>query len=266
MLHGKDEDIDLVLANWLIAADIPELRSLTREAYFKQIESLTEQVRQDMATQASGRHRSNPNSPMCRAGAFAYAIHKLGFAYNEEFHNEDLSPAETRALYGDADNIFLVGLLRTHRGSCVSMPLIYLVIGQRLGFPICLVAIGKHYFIRWEEPGFYVNIEPTIIEDACLTDDSTYLDVEGMTRDQLKGSDLQDLTNREVVGQLFFARYGYWFTKMGKRETQACLDLSRARHLSPNDPGIKAAHQRVFNFYGIKPEQAAIDIRIKLKE
>jgi hypothetical protein len=267
VLRGKDEDIDLALANWLIAADIPQFRNLTREAYFKQLDAMTEQVRQDTAImQKSGWHGANPNDPDTRCCRFCSAIIRLHFAYAEEFRRETLTPGQTRELYADANDVFLAGLLRTRRGSCVSMPLIYLVVGQRLGFPVHLVAIGKHYFIRWEESDYHMNIEPTIVQKIAMTpDDSVYLDTEGMTHDQVRGSDLRNLTNREIVGQLFFTRYGYWHSKGAEYEAQACLDLSRAHHLAPDDPGIMAMYQAVSNHYGIKPEHAAIDIRITQK-
>jgi hypothetical protein len=264
-LHGKDEDIDLALANWLIAADIPQFHDITREAYFAQLDAMTEHVRQDMASmQKSGWHGMNPNDPDTRCCRFCSAIIRLRFAYREEFRHEDLMPAQMKALYADADNVFLAGLLRTGRGSCVSMPLIYLVIGQRLGLPVHLVTLGKHYFIRWEEPGYRMNIETTSVEKITVTpDDSVYLDIEGMRRDQLTGSELRNLTNREVVGDLFFTRSAYWGANGAKRQNQYCLDLSRAHHLSPDDAGIKALHQVVFNHYGIKPEHVLIDIRPK---
>ena len=143
ILQGKDEDIDLALANWLIAADIPEFRNMTREAYFTQLDAMTEQVRQDMARmQTSGWHGVNPNDPDTRCCRFCSAIIELRFAYREEFRQEDLTLVQMKALYADANNIFLAGLLHTRRGSCVSMPLIYLVIGQRLGLPVHLVTLG----------------------------------------------------------------------------------------------------------------------------
>ena len=265
MLRGRDEGIDLALANWLMAADIPQFRDLTRDAYFTQLDTMLEQVRQDMARmQASGWHGTNPNDPETRCVRFCSAIIRLRFAYAEEFREENLTPVQMKALYADANNIFLAGLLRTQQGSCVSMPLIYLVIGQRLDMPVHLVTIGKHYFIRWDEPTYRMNIETTGVEKIAVTpDDSVYLDTEGMTRDQLRGSDLRNLTRREVVGELFFARMSYWHTKDGKCETQSCLDLSRARHLAPDDPRIKAVYQAVFNHYGIKSEYTSIDIRPK---
>src|SRR5271154_2560879 len=49
LLQAKDADIDLALANWLVIADIPEFQNLTREAYFAQLDAMTEQVKQKMA-------------------------------------------------------------------------------------------------------------------------------------------------------------------------------------------------------------------------
>lgn len=49
ILSSKGGDMDLASVNWLIAADIPEFSSLTREEYFKQLDVMTEQVRRDTA-------------------------------------------------------------------------------------------------------------------------------------------------------------------------------------------------------------------------
>ena len=214
--------------------------------------------------QASGWRGTNPTDPQTRCARFCSAIIGLRFTYAEEFREENLTPTQMKALYANPDDIFLAGLLRTKHGSCVSMPQIYLVIGQRLGTPVDLVAIGKHYFIRWDEPAYRMNIETTSVEKIAVTpDDSVYLDTEGMTRGQLKGSDLRNLTSREVIGELFFTRTSYWHTKDGKCETQSCLDLSHAHHLAPDDPSINALYQAAFNHYGIKPDQTSIDIKPK---
>ncbi len=256
MLRGKDEDIDLALANWLIAADIPQFRDMTREAYFAQLDAMTEHVRREMVrmqTNAKARG-ANLNDPDVRCGIFCNAIIRLRFDYAAVFRQHDLTLQQDKALHGDANNTFLAGLVRTRRGSCVSMPLIYLVIGQRVGVTVHLVALGKHYFIRWQEPGYRMNIETTAVDKVWVTDDdSVYMEDEGLTRDQLKGSDLWNLTNREVVGQLFFTRSSYWAMTTVSSRSRSWVDLSRAHHLAPDDPAITKTYQAVFSHYGIKP-------------
>lgn len=265
LLQGSN--IDLAVVNWLIAADLPEFRDLTRAAYFKQLDVLTEQVRQDMAKMqkvalARGENLKAANT---RCAIFCNAIIKLRFTYAEEFRQQNITPAMMRALYADANNICLAGLLRTRRGSCVSMPLIYLVLGQRLGMPVHLVTIGKHYFIRWEEPGYRMNIEPTIVERVSVTpDDRVYLETEGVTREQLRGSDLRNLTHREVVGNLLFVRSAYWATKGPKYAARQYHDLSRARQLAPDDFGIRETHDAIFNRLGDK--LAPMSNKSKLKD
>jgi regulator of sirC expression with transglutaminase-like and TPR domain len=268
LLRGKDEGIDLALANWLIVADIPQFRDLTRESYLKQLDEMTEQVRQGMAKMEKvARSRGqNPNDSDTRCAIFCNAIIKLGFTYADEFRHENLTPVQMRALYRDANNVFLAGLLRTRRGSCVSMPLIYLVVGQKLGMPVYLVTVGKHGFIRWEEPGYRMNIETTSVDRVRVTpDDSVYADAEGLKLSETVGNQLRNLTRREVVGNLFFAREGHWASYGGQQEIQRCIDIARALHLAPDDPGIKMKKEALFSAYGIKPEHTSIELKIKSK-
>ena len=250
-----EDEVDLALVNWLVAADIPEFQDMTRTAYLNELNAMTEQSRQDMAKMqnVAVARGENPNDPKTRCAIFCNAIIKLRFAYSEEFRQERVTPALIRSMYADPNNICLAGLLRTRRGSCVSMPMIYLVLGQRLGMPVHLVALGRHYFIRWEEPGYRMNIEPTIVERVSVTpDDSVYLEIEGMTREQLRGSDLRNLTHREVVGNILFARAGYWATKGPEYVSRQIRDLELARKLSPDDHGIAKSYQAVINQVRIK--------------
>jgi Transglutaminase-like superfamily len=265
MLGLREEDIDLAMVNWLVAVDVPQFHDVTRGAYFAQLDAMTEQVRQDMESmQKRGWHGKDSDNPESRCIRFCSAIIRLRLTYAEQFRDENLSLAQMGAMYSDANNIFLAGLLRTRRGSCVSMPLIYLVIGQQLGLPVHLVSVGKHYFIRWEEPGYRLNIETTSTEKIAVTpDDSVYLEAEGMTRDRVSGSDLKNLTNHEVLGQLFFARSAYWVTKGPAFANERQIDLSRARLLAPDDPAIKATYQGVFNHSGNKLVNASLNITQK---
>jgi hypothetical protein len=266
MLCGKDEDIDLAAANWLIAADMPPFAKETRAEYFAQLDSMTDQVRWEMArigilAKAKGH---NLDEPKTRCNIFCNAIIKLGFAYAEEYRQHDLTPQQQRALHADAEKTTLAGLLRSRRGSCISMPLIYLVLGQRFGFPVHLVAIGQHYFIRWEEPGYRLDIETTSTDKVLVTDDdSTYIDEEGLTRQQLNGSDLRNLTNREVVGQLFFTRSSYWYMADPMSLSRNLMDLSRAGYLASDDPKITGAYHAFFSHYGITSKDTMTTLKQK---
>lgn len=263
LLRGKDEVIDLALANWLVAVDVPQFSNLTRETYFDRLGAMTRQVRQEMERrrQVAKSRGKNPNDADTRCAAFCGAMIKLGFVYREEFAQHDLTPQQTRSLYADANNTFLPGLLRTKRGSCVSMPLIYAVIGQRLDLPVYLVHVGRHCFVRWQEADYRMNIETTAVDHVWVTDDdSAYLEGERMTNQQVQGNELRNLSNREVVGSLLFIRSSHWIMKADQERVRSWVDLSRALHLSPDDQAIAKTYQAISRHYGLKPDQSLAEL------
>ena len=53
--------------------------------------------------------------------------------------------------FADSRDMFLHGLLTGEReGTCVSMPVLYVAVGRRLGYPLKLVAAKGHLFARSE--------------------------------------------------------------------------------------------------------------------
>lgn len=259
MLRGKDEDIDLALANWLIAADIPKLASMTREGYFERIDAITAQVREAVNFRKTGPR----GDAYAKCSTFCNAMIKLGFEYVEGFRSEDLTPEQSNLLHSDPDKTFLVGLLRTGRGSCASLPLLYVVIGQRIGLPVHLVTVKQHCFVRWEEPGLRLNIEATITDRVAVTDDdNVFLEKEGLSRDQIKDSSMRNLTRRETVGELFFNRSSYFQQHRAHAMAQAmfCLDLARANALRPAEDMFASKRQFVFTHYGITAQHTSNDL------
>jgi hypothetical protein len=64
--------------------------------------------------------------------------------------------------FADPQAVFLLGLLGDERqGTCSSMPVLYVAVGRRLGYPLKLVTTKGHLFIRWEGEGERFNLEVT---------------------------------------------------------------------------------------------------------
>lgn len=57
--------------------------------------------------------------------------------------------------------VFISGCLGPERtGTCASLPVLYVALGRRLGYPMHLVAAKNHLFARWDDgQGARVNIE-----------------------------------------------------------------------------------------------------------
>ena len=70
----------------------------------------------------------------------------------------------------DPHTLFIHGLLDGRGGTCATMPVLYIAIGRRLGYPLHLVHAGEHFFVRREEPGGErFNIEATSMGFALAT-------------------------------------------------------------------------------------------------
>ena len=65
-------------------------------------------------------------------------------------------PSETRAddhFFADAHDVFIHGMVGPQRmGTCSSMPVFYIALGRRLGYPLKLVKTRQHLFMRWDSP------------------------------------------------------------------------------------------------------------------
>jgi len=87
----------------------------------------------------------------------------LGVGYNPdritpvgEFEPNDVFFAEAR-------DIFIHGLIGDDRqmGTCSSLPVLYVAVGRRLGYPLNLVPTQNHLFVRWEDRRERFNVDAT---------------------------------------------------------------------------------------------------------
>lgn len=61
---------------------------------------------------------------------------------------------------GDSRTDFLHGIIDGPGGTCASLPVLYVAVGRRLGYPLRLVRTFRHLFVRWEDQeGERFNIE-----------------------------------------------------------------------------------------------------------
>lgn len=76
----------------------------------------------------------------------------LRVSYNpERVSTPTEADLKSGAFFADSKDVFLQGLLGDKRmGTCASMPVLYVAIGRRLGYPLHLVRGKAHLFVRWE--------------------------------------------------------------------------------------------------------------------
>jgi regulator of sirC expression with transglutaminase-like and TPR domain len=117
--------------------------SVDTEAALAEIDAIVATVRRMLAT-----------IPSAEA---AKSIEKLRalqtFLYEPGWWNES-NPFEYDFSVADGQNVTLQSLPRylgTRRGNCVSMPILFLILGERLGLDVTLSTAPLHVFVKWTD-------------------------------------------------------------------------------------------------------------------
>jgi regulator of sirC expression with transglutaminase-like and TPR domain len=125
-----DEEIDLAAAALLVADD--EYEALDVPHYLSMLDGMAEAVR--------GRVGPGPEAPALLAAMNHHLFEELGFRGNEED-------------YYDPKNSFLNEVLDRRVGIPITLSIIFLEVGWRLGLPLSGVSFPGHFLVRLEVDG-----------------------------------------------------------------------------------------------------------------
>ena len=120
-----------------------------------------------------------------------------------------------------SEDLFIHGLTGHKRsGTCVSMPVLYVAVGRRLGYPLKLVLAKTHVFARWEDPDTSerFNIEATDTGLNCPPDDHYRTWPVKISDAELEaGRYLKSLSPPEELA-VFLAMRGHCLLDTGRRD------------------------------------------------
>jgi len=233
MLEGPEEEVSLNRAEFLIASGVPEFKGLTVVREIARMEWLAGYVRY-LVEQYQEQFSADPrkfggNEQEFRLRMLVMALNSrdlLQIAYVAGRPN----PADPR-------QFFVNGLMDTRRGTCISMHVVYLLIAERLGWPIHGVTVKDHLFCRWDDGRYRANLEGTA--RGAAPQDSDYIRDFKLSADEMATTVfMKNLTKKQMVGQFLFHRSMYWVAK--GRSQEAIADLTLAASVSGNDPYIHA--------------------------
>lgn len=154
-------------------------------------------------------HFGHISDPDQRVRAMNTYLYKKGFwndsitfSYDEEdFHTTKLS------------NKFINGYVTTRKGSCITLPMMYLILGERLGYPIYATRLPYHFLVRYvpETPirDFEENIEAT--NGGGYTPDTRYrIDFNVPEKAIANGVYLRTLSKKQYVASLCLINGNEW--------------------------------------------------------
>lgn len=209
----KEEEIDIANAAFIFAKDL--YPDIDVNAYSAKVDALASRAR--LLTNGS----KDPDQRIRALNTFLYQIE--GFSY-------DRSPAAENKV----ENRFLHGILDTKKGSCANMPVLYLAVAQRLGYPIYPVAVPDHLFLRYVDPQLKKqNIEAT--SGGGYSPDEYYIKEFNINRVALnRGAYLRTMTKRQFLSDLL-AEIAVHHGMRGETD-KAIRYLEKATTINPTFP------------------------------
>jgi regulator of sirC expression with transglutaminase-like and TPR domain len=134
----------------------------------------------------------------------------------------------------DPDVSLLTHLLDTKLGNCFALPTLYMAVAQRLGYPIFMVSVPGHAYIRYVDSDNVFNIEATA-KGRIYSDDS-YIEEFSVSKEAVGlGAYGRALSNREFLGELL-TETAFFFKGGMKEERRALSLLENAVKLNPLSP------------------------------
>lgn len=141
---------ELAAINLACAAGLPGAEDLDVRLCLAVLDTWAERVGKE-TVRASPQFRKEP---LAFEDSWAYfRVLVLATVLQEDFgvgYNAGL--VERDDFFSDAANLFLHGVLQGKGGTCSSLPLVYVAVGRRLGYPLRLVQTKGHVFARWDDP------------------------------------------------------------------------------------------------------------------
>jgi len=129
----------------------------------------------------------------------------------------------------DPHDLFLHSVLEKKQGYCLSLSVLYLAIGERLGLPLYGVVVPGHFFVRYDDGKIRFNIETT--SRGGTASDEDYIKKFNVPRN---GDTIYmtNLNKRQTMG-CFFNNLGNAYQDVGNTD-QAMASLQWAVYINPS--------------------------------
>ena len=179
-------------------------------------------LRKEINNLVSELKKNSPNDANTIIQSLRNSIHnKAGFRYTDQ--------VDARGIPKNNEVLFLHGMLKTKRGYCMNLSLLYLILGQKLNLPLYGVPLPNHFFVRYEKGQTRINIEAT--ELGASFSDSFYSQ-RYLTFSKNKSSYfLKNLNTKQTLGA-YFSNVGMVYYQ-NKNIERAVFYLKLSTNINP---------------------------------
>ena len=242
--HASPEQLasyDIALVNLLCAEELPGAEGMDVKTCLSTLDQWAEEVRLQTARNLY-RYRQNPAKFSNLEGLYrmkimnAVLMQDLHVGYDLAIDSRAESCLPAKVFFANSKPLFIHGLLTgKHLGTCASLPVLYVALGRRLGYPLKLVGAKSHLFVRWEGLDGRFNAECTAPGLPVHDDDHYKTWPRPMTEAELKsGHYLKSMTATEEFASFLITR-GNCLQVNGRLE-EAHAAYQHAHELVPASP------------------------------
>jgi hypothetical protein len=160
-------NVDIALMNLRCAEGLKGSEGLDVSAALKTLDQFAAHVK-EQTEQNFYRFTKNPSDfensePYYRLMMMAIVLQEDGkIQYNPARISLPGNPEANEKFFANCKDVFINGLTGPPlMGTCSSLPVLYVAIGRRLGYPLRLVSTKCHLFVRWEDDKTRLNVEAT---------------------------------------------------------------------------------------------------------
>lgn len=129
----------------------------------------------------------------------------------------------------DPNDLFLHSVLKNRHGYCLSLSILYLAIGERLGLSLYGVVVPGHFFVRYDDGHVQFNIETT--SNGGSAADSHYIEKFNVPEHRENSIYMVNLNALQTLG-CFFNNLGNSYLAVGNI-SQAQIALEKAVKINP---------------------------------
>ncbi len=257
------DDLDIARMNWMSARGLPGTENADIEAMLARLDEWADKVRFEITRHL---YRFDPRSSEPQSEfSHGNSVGRFCCWYMLQVLQEDCGVAyhpdrKFKPDFCQPEDLFIHGIVNPggKGGTCASMPVVYVAVGRRLGFPLYLVETRGHLFFRWDDskgtllqwrnPDLKLWIPPDRfnVEGACegiaFFPDSHYIQWPELWQqiDFDHGRYLRSLTTKEELAAFLIQRAECFYDLRNLDE--ALKAIYYARQLCPDDKRYEQLH------------------------
>ncbi|MDY7010444.1 MAG: transglutaminase family protein [Planctomycetota bacterium] len=238
--HEELEKVDIAEMNLLCATDLPGAENISISKILMSLDAFAASVRYQ-----TNRHLYRVNDPKY-AEHYKHSENVLRAEFLVQVLQEDCGVHYNLQRVRDLDftnskDLFIHGLIGSNGGTCSSMPVLYVAVARRLGYPMSLALAPGHVLARWDapkgsgDPMKHFNVEGSGYGFSPYDDEHYRKWPRKMTKEEAaSGFYLRPLTGAEMLA-VFLTTRGHCLLDTGQFE-QAKQAYASAQRFSAKDP------------------------------